>query len=276
MIEIAISLAVIAFALVAIIGILPTGMNVQKDNREETIINQDVSVFMSAIRGGARGIDDLTNYVTFIRRATAKIYLTGQGPSLDSSSTSLYTNSPYLETGYVDFPITNGWRIVGLLSTPKYIPFTDNGGRGFYSNNVIAHVRALSGMASEKAPQNNRDVRDLAFSYRIIADVVPFAGYASYWTNVQPSIISDTNTLTIHSNYWRSARNLQGNLHDLRLTFRWPLLARNELGNGRQSFRTMVSGGIIQSNEPLPYPQTPPYTMFFFDNPNYSIITNAP
>src|SRR5947207_7764407 len=35
MIEIAISLAVIGFALVAIIGILPTGMNVQKENREE-------------------------------------------------------------------------------------------------------------------------------------------------------------------------------------------------------------------------------------------------
>src|SRR5205823_13848329 len=44
MIEIAISLAVIGFALVAIIGILPTGMNVQKENREETIIGQDASV----------------------------------------------------------------------------------------------------------------------------------------------------------------------------------------------------------------------------------------
>jgi len=41
MIEIAICLGVIGFALVAIIGILPTGMSVQKDNRQETIINQD-------------------------------------------------------------------------------------------------------------------------------------------------------------------------------------------------------------------------------------------
>src|SRR5512138_2419690 len=84
MIEIAISLAVIAFALVAIIGILPTGMNVQKDNRQETVINQDVSVFLNAIRGGARGADDLTNYVTSIRRVAAKYYYVPQGaPRLD-------------------------------------------------------------------------------------------------------------------------------------------------------------------------------------------------
>src|SRR2546421_8515006 len=65
-IEIAICLAVIGFALVAIIGILPTGMNVQRDNRQETIINQDVSVLMNALRNGERGMDDLTNYVLSI------------------------------------------------------------------------------------------------------------------------------------------------------------------------------------------------------------------
>ena len=38
MMEIAISLAVIGIALVAIIGVLPIGMNVQQTNREETIV----------------------------------------------------------------------------------------------------------------------------------------------------------------------------------------------------------------------------------------------
>src|SRR5688572_11872570 len=36
MVEIAICIAVIGFALVAIVGVLPIGMQVQKDNREET------------------------------------------------------------------------------------------------------------------------------------------------------------------------------------------------------------------------------------------------
>src|SRR5712675_1869648 len=66
MIEIAISLAVIGFALVAIIGILPTGLNVQKDNREETIIGHDAGILMDVIRNGEQGLDDLVNYVVAI------------------------------------------------------------------------------------------------------------------------------------------------------------------------------------------------------------------
>src|SRR6266853_6335388 len=50
MIDIAICLAVIGFALVAIIGVLPLGMNVQRENREETVVNQDASVFLNAVR----------------------------------------------------------------------------------------------------------------------------------------------------------------------------------------------------------------------------------
>src|ERR1035437_5676628 len=63
MVEIAICLAIIGFALVAIIGVLPLGMNTQRDNREETIINQDATVLLEAVRNGTHGADDLTNYV---------------------------------------------------------------------------------------------------------------------------------------------------------------------------------------------------------------------
>jgi len=38
MVEIALCIAVVAFALVAILGVMPTGLQVQKDNREDTII----------------------------------------------------------------------------------------------------------------------------------------------------------------------------------------------------------------------------------------------
>ena len=55
MVEIALSLAIIGFALVAIIGILPAGMSVQKDNREQTIINLDGAFLMNAIKSGGGG-----------------------------------------------------------------------------------------------------------------------------------------------------------------------------------------------------------------------------
>src|ERR1035441_8391373 len=123
MVEIAISLAVIGIALVAIIGVLPIGMNTQRDNREETIINQDATVFIEAIRGGARGMDDLTNYVYAI---TNYWYSTNANTHATSAGVDGYTyqNSQITKIGPPPFfPITNGLRIVGLLSTPEYTDF---------------------------------------------------------------------------------------------------------------------------------------------------------
>src|SRR3954466_2814828 len=66
MVEIALCIAVVAFALVAILGVLPTGMTVQKDNRDDGVINQDGRYWLEAIRSGARGLDDITNFVESI------------------------------------------------------------------------------------------------------------------------------------------------------------------------------------------------------------------
>jgi len=62
MIEIAICLAIVGFALVAIIGVLPFGIQVQADNRQDSIINHDGTYFLDAIRKGAPP-DDLRLYV---------------------------------------------------------------------------------------------------------------------------------------------------------------------------------------------------------------------
>lgn len=61
MVEIAIAIGVIGFALVAIIGILPSGLEVQRDNRSETIINQDATFWLTAIKSGAVDVNELTS-----------------------------------------------------------------------------------------------------------------------------------------------------------------------------------------------------------------------
>jgi type II secretory pathway pseudopilin PulG len=66
LIEIAICLGVIAFALVAIIGILPAGLQVQRDNREDTIINQEGTYLLEAIKSGAEGLEDFAKRVDLI------------------------------------------------------------------------------------------------------------------------------------------------------------------------------------------------------------------
>ena len=63
LIEIAISMAIIAFALTIIISILPSSMRVQRDVREETLVLSDGNYVLEAIRHGARNADALMNCV---------------------------------------------------------------------------------------------------------------------------------------------------------------------------------------------------------------------
>jgi type II secretory pathway pseudopilin PulG len=247
MIEIAISLAVIGFALVAIIGVMPIGMNTQRDNREETIVNQDALVFASAIRNGPRGYDDLTNSVLAISNhwTDYEVTLTSTNDERSGVNWYTYTNAGgrLLQGGTfpVGFGISNGFRIVGLLTTPKYEGFDG----GFRSNYITATVRAFSGLASEKSPQDNPDVAAGAFRYRLICENQPLPAFTT--TNIAPSL-----------------RQLTNNLRDVRLTFRWPLTARGVPGNGRQSFRTTVAGQLVtvQDNR---------HPLYFFENRTFTL-----
>jgi type II secretory pathway pseudopilin PulG len=263
MIEIAFSLAIIGFALVAIIGVLPIGMNVQKDNREQTIINQDATMFMDAIRNGAQGVNDLTNYVMAITNA-----ITPYDDNGVPGVTKRYGYTPTSSDMSPPFPLTNGARIVGLLSTPKYV-FANINGVAYYSNHVVAYIRSLSGPANEKFPQDNSSVQDFSFSYLMTSEVVP------YWTNYfDPSWVNYTlsgltaSEVAARSNYWTVAKNIQANLHDVRLVFRWPLRSQGQSGSSGQSFRTLVGGQLFPVLE-TNYPARLEYSNYFFQPRTY-------
>jgi type II secretory pathway pseudopilin PulG len=145
MIEIAIALGVIAFALVAIMGILPLGMTVQRDNRFETIINQDATYWLEAIRDGAQHAsvdkDDLTNYVERITR-----YI----PNAGGTNPVEYFLGNGGMTAANQFNSTSD--IISLLTNP------------YFANGIAylaeADVRAISGSAGEKKS-------DVSFTYRM-------------------------------------------------------------------------------------------------------------
>jgi prepilin-type N-terminal cleavage/methylation domain-containing protein len=237
MIEIALCLAIIGFALLAIIGVLPWGMHTQRDTRQETIINQDASMLLEAIRSGARGLDDLTNNVLAITN-----YITEYDKNGNVVRT-FYGGYTY-PTAYYDgatdnsMVITNGRHILGLLTTPEYtagfkpIPNLFNGG---YSNHVVAYIRSFSGLAAEKPPQDNPIMKEDTFSYRLLCVNAPMA--------------ADTNSLNKNSPFYSPYNNqLAGNLHELRLTFYWPLLPNSSLpaNPARQTFRASVGGQVAQ------------------------------
>jgi type II secretory pathway pseudopilin PulG len=234
MIEVALCLAIISFALMAIIGVLPRGMNTQRDNREETIIGQDATLLLEAIRSGSHGADDLTNYVIAITNNWTGYDTNGIPTSsgingYTTNSASLSGNSkPY-------YSLTNGLHIIGLLSTPE---FTDTNGNsisslnfGGFSNRITAYMRSMSGLAAEKPPQNNDIMIADTFSYRLLCVNAPMA--------------VDTNNIPLTG----FSKQLAGNQRELRMTFRWPLLPNGAVGNhgsSPQTFRTTIAGQLAQ------------------------------
>jgi len=141
MIEIAICLAIVGFALVAIIGVLPLGIQVQSDNRQDTIINHDGAYFLDAIRKGAPP-DDLAFYVQQITLTFSN--QTGGGTWTTNVS------------GFRD-----SHQIIGLLSNPNSI-------------RTEAIVRPLSGVANEKGDYDYTNA--LAYMYKMTAYVRPLEG----------------------------------------------------------------------------------------------------
>ena len=136
MVEIAICLAVIAFALVAIIGVLPLGVQVQADNRQDSIIQRDGAYFLDAIRKGAPP-EDLRLYVEDI--------------------TMTFSNKAGNGTIVVQTNVfKDNHSIIGLLSNPDTVK-------------TEATVRALSGAANEKGDYTN----EIAFKYKMTVIVRP-------------------------------------------------------------------------------------------------------
>jgi type II secretory pathway pseudopilin PulG len=241
MMEIAISLAIIGIALVAIIGVLPIGMNAQQDNRQETIIGQDASVLMEDVRNGTLGANELTNYVYAI---------TNSWTEFNPANNSVVNSGGYGYTyGYappvtsVPPPggaLTNGANIIGLLSTPE---FTDQNWNptaniynsqnlpvsGFYiSNHVVAYVYSISGPAYEKPPQDNALMQQDSFGYRI------------YCVNTTEAV----NTNIFFGTTPNYNQQMLAAVHELRMTFLWPQMPNGNLGSGRHTFRTLVAGQL--------------------------------
>jgi type II secretory pathway pseudopilin PulG len=273
MVEIAIAIGVIGFALVAVIGILPAGMNVQKDNREDTTISEDAPFFLDAIRNGGtnsynsnivppnQGLDFLTNYVE-------KIMLFGV-------TNGVASQTPYATvTGF-----GSGWEIVGLLSTPEGL---------YVSSNNYSVTRAIVRSLSGAAVQQNGANLATSFRYQMDVEIVPFVNIAPDTTNYvfyenlgtnNPEYITRYNRWQEVSTSWLQANKnpptngsiylqpavgaLAYSLFDVRLHFSWPVLpgpnGTEVVGPGRQTYRTTVASAILASP---PIVDVPPLWFF--------------
>jgi type II secretory pathway pseudopilin PulG len=259
-IEIAICLGIIGFALVAIIAALPRGLDVQKRNRQETIVGQDAEVWMNLLRSGARGDDDLTNYVMVITNSWTT-YDSNLKPTDSGFDYYTFTNSKRtsLNPAAGDFPITNGAHIIGLLSMPQRISLTGSQGyipfpvdAPYQSNHVVAYVRAFSGPVVDKPPQNNGSIVGDAFTYRMVVENFAYAPLDTnaFCLDCAAAVGLTADQMAERTNLLHTVSMLRANANDFRLLFRWPVLPNGEIPNyGRATFRAMAEGSLLQSNE---------------------------
>lgn len=228
--ELALCIAVVGIALTAIIGVLPSGLSVQKQNREDTLVAQDAQFLIESIRSGAMAIPDLTNQVDFIlwRRTGAQ-------------RQDFYFRGPnYQETlpGTV-IPLTASWQVTALLGMPRYeaVP------AGIVQNEVTAQFRTFSSPFSEKSyrgvggrPEQSR--LETAMRYLVTSE--------TQTPPTRPLLILNTYTNVAASNIVANQMlRIEQGLSDLRLTFQWPVYRVGgdfRAGNSRRSYRSLVRG----------------------------------
>ncbi|KAB2674266.1 MAG: type II secretion system protein [Verrucomicrobia bacterium] len=236
MTEIALCIAVIGIAMVAIIGVLPSGLNVQKQNREETLVAQDAQFLIEAVRSGSLGVSDLTNQVDYIRWRRFGAF-TGD---------NFYRGPNYKEAlPGAEVPITQAWQVVALLSLPRYETVVVGQKVLVVENIVTAQFRSFTSPFSEKSYRDAGSAPDptrftTAFRYQIeveanTAVTRPPAGV------MVPS--TSTNLVLALSN---QQGRLDETLSDLRLTFQWPVFrvpsGDFRVGANRRTFRTQIFG----------------------------------
>ena len=228
MIEIAISIAVIAVGLIAIAGVLPAGLNVQRDNREDTIIQEDGAYLLEAITSGAFGAHQISNHVLSV---TISENLTG--------GQQTHTRERYLPT--------DQWtpeRILGLLSYPKMWPVGHRLHVVGRTNTVRALVKAFTGSSIEQSG----DQDEFAFRYLATVETSP---YKSVYTYVPSSGTPLSSVLTNSfdgQNEFNRNLHLQNNLWEVRVRIQWPIRGfaggNVQVGKNEQVFSKVVAGKL--------------------------------
>jgi type II secretory pathway pseudopilin PulG len=244
MVEIALCIAVVAIAMVAIIGVLPAGLNVQRQNREEALLTQDAELLLNVLRGGQTRLQDLLN---FADRVTLVRHFRGGATRINSYHGPLATVVAPDSVELVD-----AFQLVGLLSRPKYTaePASPGATTATVVTNVLRlEMRTMSGSMSDhpvvrdgRRRTGGRDSRiDFAFRYLVTIESV-----------VRQPLIVPGNIPAI------SQDTMGSGVTDIRLTVEWPLFRNSpdpnvyRVGLNRREFRTEVVGTPATLNGNVP------------------------
>lgn len=263
MVELALCIAIVAFAMVAILGVLPLGLSVQKQNREETIVDQEAPMWVDLIRRGGIGWDEVTNYVDYVLVEHTAVN-SGGGIRVFGFRGPFY--SPEFSLPPPNAILQTPGDIVSLLSIPRFE--ADQG--VIYSNRVTAVCRSFSGtfnsqIRPDRTPTFRPDERQLedAFRYQLQVELTPASPLPALGLEAATALNSPEvrsggflSALRLNTNLVEALRDpfqlqnasqdlFAATLYDLRLTFRWPVFRVGDevaVGPGQRVIRTQVFG----------------------------------
>lgn len=210
LVEIALCIAIVAFAMVAIIGVLPTGLEVQRENREDTVVNQDAQVFMDTIRSASTNAAVLTNNIEWIEFTVTVI-------------TNSSTNVSFFARHYATNLTPR--QVLGWLCAPRYT-YTP-GSTNIYRN--LIKCRAISRPLAMEAT----NVQDMTFSYLFSTEVIPVDRYITAMGSEYNAM--RTNLWDLRMTFeWPVLRDLTNG---------------STVGNGYRSIRSTVAARLFQEDE---------------------------
>jgi hypothetical protein len=220
--EVMLAVGVVAFGLVAVLGVLPVGLTVQKDNREETIIRYDAQYWMTVLRAGMQPTDAL-HQVEWVELQVEDddgpvVYRAHRprlgGEGYDGPKSEWPPDMTYLFMGHLK-QTTWPTDVIGWMSIPDrgYASLSDTPHLGTVKK--TARVRAMNGHLFDRIygrkvlVATKRDFKDLSLSGGETAFHPQPGGEFAFSYLLETNIAPDP----ANANLWR-----------ITLTFKWPVL----------------------------------------------------
>jgi type II secretory pathway pseudopilin PulG len=251
--EVVLAVGVVAFGLVAVLGVLPAGLSVHKDNREETIIRYEAEYWINAIRAGAQQFDALNQ----VEWAEIRVEETGSPEKVYRAHRNRLGGDGWDGSGNLNGAINRGhlkqiyWPtdVIGWLSIPNGTVKTKTVLVRPLNSTLFDRIYGRKLLVADRSSYNNIAKNstiyhplpggDLAFAYLLEVKI----------TKPDPSL----------------------ELHKVELTFRWPVLndptienptkdARHVKTISKMVFPPMLIAGALESapaiNQSLLFPPT--------------------
>lgn len=235
MAEVVLALAIVAFGLIAVLGVLPIGLNTNRDNRDETIIRHDMEFWMNAIRGGRLSMDALNhvewvelnindNNTTVYRAEYAALARDGNPDNADMwpAFVDKAGNAALAPLTYRGTLKQASWRkdVLGWLSIPDSLP--SYGSIKKYAkirplgSTLLNRLQSIKGVAADGTVGYIHEGGDLTFSYLL-----------------------ETHINMMEPNFW-----------EIKLVARWPIIEEGETadtvktGHGKKTFVAYINAPL--------------------------------